>query len=230
MTLRTPKGNIGIRCRWSFLALAVCLGGCAVASPPIKNTPQVVATPLNGQLTTSIQATPAVGDVVPVYLSVANGTDEPRTIVPSQVFAINEAGERVAPLPPREAARQAGGAGELKAALTSAAVSGVAGGAVGAGLGAVAGAGLGGAGTGALIGSAIGAGSGMFSGVERGQSKADQQANEQIGGLALKQEEVRRNFTVSGYVFFPKGNYREVEMVLVNRETGDTQSIREPWR
>ena len=227
---RAATGRTNIRYGWGFLALAVCLGGCGVASPPIKNTPQVVATPLNGELTTSIQAAPAVGDVVPVYLSVANGTDEPRTIVPSQVFAINDAGERVAPLPPREAARQAGGAGELKAALTSAAVSGVAGGAVGAGLGAVAGAGWGGAGTGALVGSAIGAGTGMFSGAERGQSKADQQANEQIGGLALKPEEVRRNFTVSGYVFFPKGNYREVEMVLVNHETGDTQSVREPWR
>ena len=227
----TPKGSIGFHNSCVFLAIAVCLSGCGVASPPIKNTPQVVATPLTGQLTTSIQAAPAVGDVVPVYVSVANGTDEPRTVVPSQVFAINEAGERVAPLPPKEAARQAGGAGELKAALTSAAVSGVAGGAVGAGMGAIAGAGFGGgAGPGALIGSAIGAGTGMFSGAERGQSKADQQANEQIGGLSLKPQEVRRNFTVSGYVFFPKGSYREVEMVLVNHETGDTQSIREPWR
>jgi len=227
----TPKGSIGFRNGCGFLAVAVCLGGCGVASPPIKNTPQVVATPLTGQLTTSVQAAPAVGDVVPVYVSVANGTDEPRTVVPSQVFAINDAGERVAPLPPKEAARQAGGAGELKAALTSAAVSGVAGGAVGAGMGAIAGAGFGGgAGPGALIGSAIGAGTGMFSGAERGQSKADQQANEQIGGLSLKPQEVRRNFTVSGYVFFPKGSYREVEMVLVNHETGDTQSIREPWR
>jgi len=226
-----PGGNVRLRSNWGMLAIAVGLAGCGVASPPIKNTPQVVATPLTGQLTTSVQAAPAVGDVVPVYVSVANGTDEPRTIVPSQVFAINDAGERVAPLPPREAARQAGGAGELKAALASAAVSGVAGGAVGAGMGAIAGAGLGGgAGPGALIGTAIGAGTGMFSGAERGQSKADQQANEQIGGLALKREEVNRNFTVSGYVFFPKGNYREVEMVLVNRETGDTQSIREPWR
>ena len=224
------RGNVRIRNHWVFAA-ALGLAGCAVASPPIKNTPQVVATPLTGQLTTSVQAGPAIGDVVPVYVSVANGTDEPRTVVPSQVFAINDAGERVAPLPPREAARQAGGAGELKAALASAAVSGVAGGAVGAGMGAIAGAGLGGgAGPGALIGTAIGAGTGMFSGAERGQSKADQQANEQIGGLALKREEVNRNFTVSGYVFFPKGNYREVEMVLVNRETGDTQSIREPWR
>jgi hypothetical protein len=213
-----------------MLAFAFCLAGCGIASPPIKNTPQVVATPQTGQLTTSIQAAPAVGDVVPVYVSVANGTDEPRALVPSQVFAINDSGARVAPLPPKEAARQAGGAGELKAALTSAAVSGVAGGAVGAGMGAIAGAGWGGAGPGALIGTAIGAGTGMFRGAERGQSKADQQANEQIGGLALQPEEVRRNFTVSGYVFFPKGSYHEIEMILVNRETGDTQSIRESWR
>jgi len=209
--------------------MVFCLAGCAVASAPIKDTPQVVATPQNGQLTAGMQAAKAIGDVEPVYVSVANGTDEPRAIVPSQIFAINEVGERVAPLPPGEAARQAGGAGELKAALSSAAVSGAAAGAVGAGLGAIAGAGLSGAGTGALVGTALGAGTGMISGATQGQSKADDQATAQLQGVALQEEEVRRNFTVSGYVFFPKGTYRELEMVLVNRETGDTQSIREPW-
>lgn len=211
------------------LLVLVCLSGCAVASPPIKATPQVVATPQNGQLTTAMQAGKAIGDVEPVYVSVANGTDEPRAIVPSQIFAINDVGERVAPLAPGEAARQAGGAGELKAALSSAAVSGVAAGAVGAGLGAIAGAGLGGWGTGALVGTAVGAGSGMLSGASQGQNKADQQATEQLEGVALQEGDVRRNFTVSGYVFFPKGTYREIEMVLVNHETGDTESIREPW-
>ena len=221
----------GLSVRRGFaLALAFTLAGCAVASAPIKNAPQVVATPQAGQMSISAQAAKPIGEVLPVYVSVANGTDEARAIVPSQIFAINDVGERVAPLPPQEAARQAGGAGELKAALASGAVSGVAGGAVGAGLGALAGAGLGGAGTGALVGSAIGAGSGMLSGVSQGQSKADQHANEQLRGLALKPEEVRRNFTVSGYVFFPKGTYREIEVVLVNRETGDTESIKEPWR
>jgi len=189
----------------------------------------VVATPQSGQLTISVQSAPVVGDVQPVFVSVANGTDDPRAVVPSQVFALNDAGERIAPLPPGEAARQAGGAGELKAALTSAAVSGVAGGAVGAGLGAIAGAGFGGAGSGALLGTAIGAGSGMFSGAERGQNKADQQANEQIRSLALRPQEVSRNFTVRGYVLFPKGTYKQVETVIVDRETGDTQSIKEPW-
>jgi len=212
------------------LLMLVCLAGCAVAEPPIKATPQVVATPQNGQLTTSMQAGKTIGDVEPVYVSVANGTDEPRAIVPSQIFAINDVGERVAPLSPGEAARQAGGAGELKAALSSAAVSGVAAGAVGAGLGALAGAGLSGWGTGALVGTAVGAGSGMLSGATQGQTKADLQATEQLEGVALQEEDVRRNFTVSGYVFFPKGTYRELEMVLVNHETGDTESIREPWR
>jgi hypothetical protein len=80
------------------------------------------------------------------------------------------------------------------------------------------------------VGSAFGGGWGIIRGAERGQSKADQQANEQIQSLALKPEEVRKNFTVSGYVFFPKGQYNEVEMLLVDRETGDTEVVREPWR
>lgn len=224
------KSNRQLIPHWIRGAILCLFAGCAVASAPIKNTPQVVATPQAGRMSIGIQTAQPIGDVQPVYISIANGTDEPRSVVPSQIFAINNEGERVAPLPPQEAARQAGGAGELKAALASAAVSGVAAGAVGASLGALAGAGLGGASSGALVGSAIGAGTGMLSGATQGQSKADQQANEQLRGLALKPEEVRRNFTVSGYVFFPKGTYREVEMVLVNRETGDTESVREPWR
>ena len=162
-------------------------------------------------------------------VSVANGTDISRSIIPSQIFAINQSGQRVAPLPPGEAARQAGGAGELKAALTSGAVSGVAGGALGAGLGAAVGAVTGGVGTGAIIGAAVGAGSGMFRGVERGQDRADQQATAQLGSLALPQEDVAHNFTVSGYVFFPKGEYQEIQVLMINRETGDTEVITRPW-
>jgi hypothetical protein len=218
------------RIRAAFATAAITLAGCGVASAPIQHTPQVVATPQDGQVSISVQAAQPVGEVQPVFVSVANGTDVPRAVVPSQVFALNAAGERVAPLPPGEAARQAGGAGELKSALASAAVSGVAGGAIGAGMGAVAGSAFGAVGQGALVGTAIGGAEGMFRGAERGQSKADRQANQQIQSLALKPQDVNRNFTVSGYVFFPKGDYQQVEMLLVNRETGDTQMIREPWR
>jgi hypothetical protein len=220
-----------------LLALtALAIAGCGLAAAPLKNTPQIVATPQQGQLNVTTQPSAPIGDVQPVYVSVANGSDVPRSIVPSQIFALNDSGARVAPLPPGEAARQAGGSGELKAALTSGVVGGVAEGALGAGIGAAIGSvvnefsGIGGAASGAIVGAAFGGGSGIVGGVQNGASKADQQANAQLGALALQGGEVRRDFTVSGYVFFPKGSYHEVEFLLVNQETGDTEVMREPWR
>jgi hypothetical protein len=223
--------------RAGVIAMIVAIAGCATAPAPIAHTPNVVATPEQGQLAVSVAAAPTVGEVTPVYVSVANGTDAPRSVIPSQIFALNNAGERVAPLPPGEAARQAGGANELEGAVKSAAISGVGGAAVGAGAGAVAGLagrsagwfGFGSPGAGALVGTAFGAAGGIFSGAERGQSKADQQANQQLEAVSLKAEDVRKDFTVSGYVYFPKGSYNQVEMLLVDRETGDTQVVREPW-
>ena len=218
------------------LLMAFAVAGCGIASAPIKNAPQIVATPQQGQLNVTTQPGAPIGDVQPVYISVANGSDVPRSIVPSQIFALNDSGARIAPLPPGEAARQAGGSGELKAALTSGAVGGVAEGALGAGLGAAIGSvvnefsGIGGAASGAIVGAAFGGGSGIVSGVQNGASKADQQANAQLGALALQGGEIRHDFTVSGYVFFPKGSYHEVEFLLVNQETGDTEVMREPWR
>lgn len=209
------------------LGAIVC--GCAVAPAPIQNTHHIVATPTNGELSVAVEKEAPVGDVVPVFISIANGTDFPRVIAPNQIFAIGDMGHRVAPIPPGEAARLAGGAGELQAALTSGVVSGAAGGAVGAGLGAAAGAVGGDAGLWSIVGGAIGAGQGIFSGVWAGQSKADEQANQQIQALALQPQDVNRNFTAAGYVFYPVGTYREIEILMVNRETGDTETVRQPW-
>src|SRR5260370_17506622 len=104
-----------IKTRLAILA-AIAISGCAVAPPPIAHTPNVVATPQQGQLAVSVSAAPTVGEVTPVYVSIANGTDATRSVVPSQVFALNDSGERVAPLPPGEAARQAGSAKALEGA------------------------------------------------------------------------------------------------------------------
>jgi hypothetical protein len=218
------------------IAAAIAISGCGVAQAPIAHTPNVVATPQQGQLAVSVAAAPTVGEVTPVYVSVANGTDDTRSVVPSQVFALNDTGERVAPLEPGEAARQAGSAKELSGAMQSAAVSGVGGAALGAAAGAIAGTashagdfGFGSPSSGALVGTAFGGFWGAFTGAGKGQDRADSQANQQIAAVSLKPEEVRRNYTVSGYVFFPKGQYSQVEMLLVDRETGDTQVVREPW-
>jgi hypothetical protein len=212
------------------LTVAILLAGCSIASAPIKNPPQIVATPEPGQLTVSLQPQSVIGEIQPVYISIANGTDIPHAVVPSQVFALNDAGNRVAPIPPGEAARQAGGAGELNAALTSGAATGAVEGAVGAGVGAIAGSLISSGATGALLGGAIGAGSGALSGAMSGPAKADRQANQQLTALALKSGNVRHDFTVSGYVFFPKGEYKQIQLLLVDGETGDTQVINRPWK
>jgi hypothetical protein len=212
----------------TLASIAVVIGGCAIAPAPLKDTPHIVATPTSGQLTVSTAPVKAIGDVLPVYVSVANGTDSPRAIVPSQIFALNDAGSRIAPLPPAEAARQAGGAGELRAGLLSAGASGLIEGAFGAGLGAIAGSLIHSGGTGAAIGGAIGTGSGAINGATTGPAKADAQASTQMSALALPAQDVRRDFTVSGYVFFPKGDYKRIQMLVVDDETGNTEVINQP--
>jgi hypothetical protein len=222
------------RCRGSAIAaviltsLMASICGCAIAPAPLKNTPHIVATPTNGQLTISSEPSKPIGDVLPVYVSIANGTNSPRAVVPSQIFALNDAGSRVAPLPPAEAAREAGGAGELRAALLSASAGGLIEGAFGAGVGAIAGSLIHSGATGAAIGGAIGGGSGVLDGVTAGPAKANAQANTQLTALALSAQDVRQDFTVCGYVFFPKGNYKRIQMLLVDDETGDTEVVNQP--
>jgi hypothetical protein len=211
-------------------ALLVFLAGCVLARAPLKNPPKIVASPEPGQLSVAMQPVDTIGDVQPVYVSIANGTDTPRAIVPSQIFALDPQGERIAPLPPGEAAREAGGAGELKAALASGAASGAITGALGAGVGAIAGSFIHGGATGAALGGAIGAGTGAMHGAFAGPDKAHEQANEQLSALALQREDVRGNFTVSGYVFFPKGDYTQIQLLLVDNESGNTEIIEHPWK
>jgi hypothetical protein len=204
--------------------------GCAIARAPIKDTPQIVATPRAGEVSIAAKPGDAIGDVQPVYVSIANGTDTPRSVVPSQIFALDSSGNRIAPLPPGEAARQAGNSGELKAALLSGATSGALGAGLGAGLGAIAGSLIHSGAVGAGVGAAIAGGEAGLEGVAAGAPKADQQADRQLSSLALQPGEVRRNFTASGYVFFPKGTYQQLQMVLVDGESGDTQVVNQPWK
>jgi hypothetical protein len=208
--------------------LTFIIAGCVLARAPLKNTPKVVAAPEPGQLSVAMQPADTIGDVQPVYVSIANGTDIPRAVVPSQIFALDKQGQRIAPLPP--AARQAGGAGELKAALASGAASGAITGALGAGVGAIAGSLIHSGAAGAALGGAVGAGEGALQGAFAGPGKAHQQAEDQITALALEKGDVRNNFTVSGYVFFPKGDYQQLQLLLVDDESGNTEVIERPWK
>jgi hypothetical protein len=209
-------------------ASAITLASCGVAPAPIAHPQYSVPAPVENQVTVTATRAPTVGGVTPVYIAISNGDQVARRVVPRQIFAVSQ-DRRVAAIAPGEAARMAGGANELIGVLESGAVSGAAGGALGAGVGALAGAFEGGAKPAALIGGAVGAGWGAFEGAPRGAAAARRQANQQLKSLALRPQRLDYNFSASGYVFFPSGNYNWVEVLLVNVETGRTESYRALW-
>ncbi len=186
-----------------------------------------------------MQARPGapIGRIVPVDVSIANGTDEPYLVQPDQVFAINEQGQRIMPVPASEAIQEAGNANALKAGLTGAAKNAVIGGLAGAATGAAIGAAVGtivlSPAQGALVGAAIGgsvgaAGGGVYGGVQ-GQSAAHRDADTQISALSLQTREAHPNYSINGYVFFPKGEYTSIQMTVLNEETHQTDTRTTSW-
>ena len=82
---------------------------------------------------------------------------------------------------------------------------------------------------GAALGGAVGGTQGAVVGGVQGQAIAYHDAESQISSLALQQSEVQSDYTVNGYVFFPQGNYKGVQVVLLNQETHQTDTITVPW-
>jgi len=80
---------------------------------------------------------------------------------------------------------------------------------------------------GTAVGGGVGASQGAFSGPA---AKAREQARDQITAMALERGDVRSNFTGSGYVFFPKGEYKQIQVLLVDNESGDTEVVARPWK
>src|SRR5216684_2411394 len=126
----------------AFIA-ASCSNNGAVATPSPLSLPKVVATPSNGRVSLIAVADKPVGNVIPVYVSVANGSDDPLLESPSEIFAQGNDRNRVPVVPLTEAIAQAGGAAGLVSALGTAAAYGLPAAAVGGVSGAAAG-GLGG--------------------------------------------------------------------------------------
>jgi len=218
--------------------LAFGLGGCATTWNPIPITPRVALTPTKGDVT--MQALPGapIGRIVPVDVSIANGTDEPYLVEPDQIFAINEQGQRIMPVTSSEAIQEAGSANSLKAGLTGAAKNAAIGAVVGAATGAAIGAAVGtivlspaqGALVGAAIGGSVGAAGGGVYGGAQGQAAAHHDAETQISALSLQTREAHPNYSVNGYVFFPKGEYTSIQMTLLNEETHETDTRTSSWQ
>ena len=211
-------------CLLLITLLAVgCSSNGAVATPSPLSLPKVVATPMSGHVSVVAVADKPVGIVVPVYVSVANGSDDPLLESPAEIFAQGDDGNRVPAVPLTEAVADAGGAAGLVSSMGTAAAYGLPAAAVGGAAGA-AGGGLGGMSWGsALTGSVIGSAAGLVAGGAQGlwtaHQAAEQRARAQIATLSLKAATIPPNGTASGYVFYPADQYQSLLAVM-----GDVES------
>ena len=211
--------------------VCVVLNGCsangAVNTPSPLPIAKVAATPIRGK--TSIVAVPAnaVGNIQPVYISIANGTDSPMLESSGEIFALGADGNRVPALPPEEAAHQAGGSAGLASSVETAAAYSAPAAAGGAATAAVGSAVSGGGSilSGSLVGSAIGLVMGAGTGLYQAHTAAEERAQEQIQSLSLKPTTIPPNGTESGYVFFPLGEYQKVQAVLGDTEAGSAITV-----
>jgi len=150
--------------------------------------------------------------VQPIAVAVTNGRRDPLRLDPRQVYAHRDV-DRVAPLPPAEAARRSGGRSAPRA-LERGAVGAVSGGLLGAAGGAISGAIQGGVALATAAGSAVGAFFGALGGVLYGGSRtADVAGFEERG---LRDTALAPGFSARGYVYYPPGDYRTLELLLAS--------------
>jgi hypothetical protein len=206
----------------SLLIALALVAGCATHRPPPLPVP--AAEP--GRITAAARAVPPAGGVQPVAVALTNGGPEPLSVDRRQVYALDEREARFAPLPPAEAARQAGGK-RLPGAVRRGAVGAATGGVFGALGGVIAGAIQGGIGAAVAVGSAVGAAVGAVAGVlgGGGESAPD------VAGFedrALHATTLAPGLSTEGYVYYPTGRYTMLELVFASKEGGEARRERVP--
>jgi hypothetical protein len=206
----------------NILALSLLLGAAACAAKHPGATVAVPA-PESGRVRAVAQSAEPLGDVHPIAVAVTNGLDRPLRLDARQVYAL--AGEtRVAPLTPADAARRAGGR-KIPGRLKSGATGAVAGGVLGSIGGAISGAIQGGVGLATAAGAAVGATLGAIGGVIGGGGAPD------VAGFedrALRDAQLAPTYSASGYVYYPKGTYSQLELLLAGENGADVERLLVP--
>src|ERR1700687_332778 len=168
------------------------------------------------------------GNMIALGIGMSNGEAATYTVSAERIFAIDEAGDRIAPLSVEEAARQAGGATALAAGLEGAGggalLTGLLGAIPGAIIGAAQGGGAGG-GQGAAIGAGIGVAVGAIGGFYESKTKTEQEIISQLHGLYFGQQTLKPGLPVSGFVFYPEGTYIGVRAVVINQATNEVKEV-----
>ena len=201
--------------RRGLIVAAVVFSACSAKhqAPPLA-VPQVET----GKATVRAIGVDSLGPVQLVAVAVTNGLTDTIRVDGRQAFALIESGERIAPLPPGEAARLANGR-SVPGSLSGAGKGAVTGGVLGAMGGAISGAiqgGIGGAvGAGAAVGVALGAITGALGG--GGGPPPD------VAGFtdrALPTTSVAPGLSATGYLYYPEGSYRTLELLLTEDPSG----------
>lgn len=220
------------------IASACCLGAmclqlvAACAKKPVTAPRAVVPETVSEQVRIVASEGKNFGSMVALGVGIANG-EAANTYLASaeRIYAVDEAGNRIAPLSVEEAARQAGGVTALAAGLQGAGAGAFLTGLLGAIPGAIIGAAQGGAegaGKGAAIGAGIGVAVGAIGGYHESKSKTEQEIVDQLHGLYFGEREVKPGIPVSGFVFYPAGKYTGIRAVLVDRQTQAVKEISGP--
>ena len=198
----------------------VLLAGCATQRPATVAIPSLEP----GVLLTAARSVDRVGDVQPIAVAMTNGQDGTLRFDASQAYAHDAGGGRVAPLPPGEAARRAGGRslpGSVEGAAAGAARGGVMGGLGSAINGLVMGAVAGGVGVASAAGAAVGAVMGAVTGASSAGAAAD------VAGFedrALKSTPLAPTFSATGYLYYPPAQYGSLE-ILLTRDDGRVEAV-----
>jgi len=200
----------------------VLLAGCAAQRPVTVAIP-----PLDrGVLVTAARSVDPVGDVQPIAVAMTNGQDGTLRFDATQAYAHDAGGGRVAPLPPGEAARRAGGRslpGSVEGAAAGAARGGVMGGLGSAINGLVMGAVAGGVGVASAAGAAVGA----VMGAVTGASSAGAADVAGFEDRALKSTPLAPTFSATGYLYYPRAPYGSLE-ILLTHEDGQVEAVTVP--
>jgi len=206
----------------TMVVLVAALAGCAARRSPTVPVPPAEL----GRVTLAARAAPLAGTVQLVAVAVTNGRAESLALDPRQLYAFDDAGERVAPLPPAEAARRAEGK-HLPGAVRGGAVGAASGGLLGAIAGAISGAIQGGIGTAVAAGSAVGAALGAITGVLAGGGSSPPD----VAGFtdrALPETMLAPGLSATGYVYYPPGTYETLELLVADERGGPPLRARVP--
>ena len=213
-------------CRMGVLVATLLCAACV--KKPVTAPRAVIPETASAEIRIAASEGKDFGHMVALGIGMSSGEKETYMVSASRIFAVDPAGNRIAPLSVEEAARQAGGATALAAGLEGAGGGAFLTGLLGAIPGAIIGAaqgGASGAGKGAAVGAGIGIAVGAIGGYYESKSKTEQEIIDQLHGLYFGEQMLKTGLPVSGLVFYPEGTYVGVRAIAVEQATGTVMEV-----